>query len=145
MALWQWNPQKPVKQKMNTDEISADKEQEILFPADCLQRCDETHFTEQKSLAPKFAPSPVEAITPIANINAEWPPAVQPLIDWFMGLEPPAESFYLEPHLRVIDPEKFFATLRREIETGPSGPRAQMGSLQCDLRALQAKFHREEH
>ena len=88
---------------------------------------------------------PTETPQPQLNVNAEWPPEIQSLIVWFMKLEPPAESFYLEPHLRVIDPEKFFATLRREIETGPSGPRARMGALQSDLRALQAKFHREEH
>lgn len=74
------------------------------------------------------------------NVNALWPPKVQSLIDWFMKLEPPAESFNLEPHMFVIDPHKFFATIRREIETGPTGPRARTGALQSDLWKLKFIF-----
>jgi len=75
-----------------------------------------------------------------ANVNAVWPPKVQSLIDWFIKLEPPAEPFYLQPHMRVIDPHKFFAKLRREIESGPSGPWARTGALQSDLQKLKVIF-----
>lgn len=74
------------------------------------------------------------------NVNTSWPPDVQSLIDWFMGLEPPAEPFHIEPHMKVIDPEKYFAKLRREIKTGPLGPRARTGALQWDLRNLKCIF-----
>jgi len=82
-----------------------------------------------------------EKTQPGANVKAIWPPEVQVLMDWFMELEPPKTPFYLEPHIHVIDPEKFFVSLRREIQTGPTGPRARMGALQADLRVLRAKFN----
>ena len=82
--------------------------------------------------------APTEKSEPKSNVKAVWPPDVQSLVDWFMIQEPPAEPFFLEPHLRVVVPGKFFESLRREIETGPRGPRARMGTLQSDLRKLKA-------
>ena len=79
-----------------------------------------------------------EKSQPQSIVKAEWPPEVQFLVDWFLTLEPPSEPFYLAPHLRVVGPGKFFESLRREIETGPMGPRARMGTLQWDLRKLKA-------
>ena len=73
-----------------------------------------------------------------SSVAASWPPDVQPLVDWFLVREAPVEPFLLEPHLRVVGPGKFFESLRREIETGPRGPRARMGTLQSDLRKLKA-------
>lgn len=90
-------------------------------------------------------PAPTANTQPRVNVKTTWPPEIQAIVNWFMDLAPPAESFYLEPHIRVINPVKFFATLRRKIEAGPSGPRARMGALQSDLRALQVKFHKEGH
>jgi hypothetical protein len=73
-----------------------------------------------------------------STVKVLWPPDVQSLVDWFMIQGAPVEPFFLEPHLRVIDPGKFFESLRREIETGPIGPRARLGALQWDLRNLKA-------
>jgi hypothetical protein len=73
-----------------------------------------------------------------STVKALWPPDVQSLVDWFMIQGAPVEPFFLEPHLRVEDPGKFFESLRREIETGPIGPRARLGALQWDLRNLKA-------
>ena len=73
-----------------------------------------------------------------ANMKAAWPSKDQSLLDWFMTVEAPTEPFYLEPHRHVVGPAKFFSALRMDITAGPDGPRARMGTLQCDLRKLKA-------
>lgn len=100
-----------------------------------LRRCKVEVLTILKM---RSAIPPTETPQLQLNVNTEWTSDIQSLIDWFMKLEPPAESFYLEPHLRVIDPEKFFATLRREIETGPNSPRVRNGALLHDLKKIAA-------
>jgi hypothetical protein len=82
--------------------------------------------------------APAQKSEPQSNVKAAWPPDVQSLVDWFMIQGAPAEPFLLEPHLRVVDPGKFFESLQREIETGPRGPRARLGALQWDLWKLKA-------
>jgi hypothetical protein len=79
-----------------------------------------------------------EMSQPRANVKVAWPPEVQSLVDWFLTLDQTKEPFHLEPHRRIVDPAKFFQSLRCEIQTGPRGPRAKMGALQCDLRKLKA-------
>lgn len=79
-----------------------------------------------------------DIIGPVAPARAMWFPENQALVDWYMQLDPPEVPFYLEPHICVVDPVKFFVSLRREIEAGPSGPRARRGALQTDLRKLKA-------
>jgi len=81
---------------------------------------------------------PTEKLQPKSNTKAVWPSDVQSLVDWFMIQKPPTEPFLLEPHLWVVGPGKFFESLRCEIETGPRGTRARMGTLQWDLRNLKA-------
>jgi hypothetical protein len=89
----------------------------------------------------------IEGITPVAivehepNVHASWPSDVQSIANWFLELESPTESFCLGAHMTVTDPEKFFATLRQEIKTGPSCPRGRMGTLQSDLRKLKEYFN----
>jgi len=80
--------------------------------------------------------APTEKSQPQSNVKTSWPPEIQSLIDWFITLEPPTEPFYLESHRHIVAPSKFFASLQREIQTGPRGPRARMGTLQSDLRIL---------
>jgi hypothetical protein len=82
--------------------------------------------------------TPTEKSESQSNVKAVWPSDVQSLVDWFMIQEAPAEPFLLEPHLRVVGPDKFFESLRREIETGPRGPRARLGALQSDLWKMKA-------
>lgn len=82
--------------------------------------------------------APDEKSEPQSNVKTVWPPDVQSLVDWFMIQGAPVEPFFLEPHLRVVDPGKFFESLRCEIETGPIGPRARLRALQWDLRNLKA-------
>lgn len=90
----------------------------------------------------KKQPGPAVAIVePAANAKTTWMPEIQTLINWFMELETPTEPFYLEPHLHIIHPAKFFSSIWREIQTGPKGPRARMGTLQSDLRMLKARLN----
>ena len=72
--------------------------------------------------------------------NASWSPEIKSCIDWFLALEPPAEPFFLQDHVYVLNPVKFFESLRKEIGNGPTGIRARLGTLQSDLIALKAKF-----
>ena len=85
--------------------------------------------------------TPTEKSQPQSAAKASYPPAVQTLSDWFLTLEPPAEPFYLEDHRKIVDPVKFFSALRMDITAGPAGPRARMGTLQCDLRKLKARLN----
>ena len=85
--------------------------------------------------------TPTEKKQPAANMKASWPPASQALINWFMELEPPAAPFNQEPHIHVIDPAKYFASLKREIESGPSCPRGRNGALLYDLETLRKILH----
>ena len=58
-----------------------------------------------------------------------------------MDLEIPTEPFYLEPHIRVIDPDKYFKSLRQEIAMGSSCPRGRNGALIYDLKILRKILH----
>lgn len=78
---------------------------------------------------------------PVVNSKASWSPEAQSLINWFIELEAPTEQFYLEPHRRVIDPQKCFASIRQEIATGPNCPRNKTGALLCDLNILKKILH----
>ena len=82
--------------------------------------------------------TPAEIFEPRVVVKASWPPEDQNLVDWFLTLDQPMEPFYLEPHRKIVDPVKFFSALRMDITAGPAGPRARMGTLQCDLRKLNA-------
>ena len=85
--------------------------------------------------------TPFTKSQPSANVKAVWPPEAQTRIDWFMTLNPPTEPFYLAPYIHVIDTEKFFASLKREIESGPGCPRGRNGALLCDLETLRKILH----
>jgi len=82
--------------------------------------------------------TPTEKSQSRANVKAAWPSKDQSLVDWFIELEAPTEPFYLEAHRHIVNPVKFFSALRMDITAGPDGPRARMGTLQCDLRKLKA-------
>ncbi len=80
--------------------------------------------------------TPAVIVDPIAPVRALWSLEMQSLVVWFMMQEAPVEPFYLEPHQRVLDPVKFFLSLRQDIAKGPAGARAKYGTLQDDLRKL---------
>lgn len=82
-----------------------------------------------------------EAVSLLKSKCAAWPADVKALLDWFIILPTHDAPFHLEPHRHIVGPAKFFESLRREIETGPRGPRARMGTLQSDLRKLKAHLN----
>ena len=73
--------------------------------------------------------------------EASWRPEDKTLIDWFLTMNPPVEPFHLEPHRRIVNPSKFFAALRKDIEAGPDGPRGRYGALIQDLIAMKKVLH----
>ncbi len=91
----------------------------------------------------KRLPEAAQQMRPRSSLDPSWSPEVQALVDWFLTLSPPEESFYLGDHSHIVDPVKFFQSLRQEIHTGPGGPRARMGTLQGDLYKLREYFSDE--
>jgi len=75
------------------------------------------------------------------NRKPQWPSKIEELIAGFKRLDRPVAPFYLELHRWIIDPEKFFQALDRDIDQGPMGPRARMGTLQSDIRKMKIYFH----
>jgi len=80
--------------------------------------------------------SPPYKSQPRVAMKTTWSPEVESLVEWFMLQEAPSQPFHLQPHLRVVDPCKFFSSLRQDIAKGPAGARAKFGTLQDDLRKL---------
>jgi len=80
--------------------------------------------------------SPAHKSQPRVAVKTAWTPEVESLVEWFILQEAPSEPFHLQPHLRVVDPCKFFSSLRQDIGKGPAGARAKYGALQDDLRKL---------
>jgi hypothetical protein len=106
------------------------KVEEITPVADDKPSPKKTSCTSKVDLTPAVI---VDLVAPVSS----WSLEMQSLVDWFVKLELEGiMPFYLEPHIHVADPVKFFASLRREIETGPRGPRARLGALQADLLKL---------
>lgn len=59
------------------------------------------------------------------------------LINWFLSASDlPADQFYLNLSIKVIDPIKFYTALRQDISQGDKNPRAKNGALQSDLKLL---------
>lgn len=78
-----------------------------------------------------------------ANNMNHWNDEMQELIAWFRAAPRPTQTFLLANHMRVINPEKFFAALEREIEAGQRSPRARTGALQSDLLAVRNYMENE--
>jgi hypothetical protein len=101
---------------------------------------DNKPSTEKNAYTTKPNIVPPAIVEPGAIVKALWPPEVQSIVDWFMTLDLPTEPFFLEAHRHVVDPEKFFQSLRQDIEAGLDGPRARMGTLQYDLQKLKVLY-----
>jgi hypothetical protein len=65
-----------------------------------------------------------------------WDEQTSALIDWFVSEDLPAAPFRLRSGVEVTDPEKFYISLRNDIEQGVEGARARTGALQEDLEGL---------
>lgn len=68
------------------------------------------------------------------------------LVQWFLhATDLPKEPFKLNQAITVIDPGKFYESLRTEIELGDRSPRARFGALQNDLQALKQIYQSFKH
>ena len=85
----------------------------------------------------EWQPSPIPPARS-ADSPASWDADAAELVAWFQnaGDSLPVEPFDLCSGCRVVEPSRFYASLRSEIATGPTAPRARLGTLQADLRRL---------
>ena len=92
---------------------------------------------ESAIVASEFLPSPIPP-TRLTDSPGTWNAEAAVLVTWFQNAGDclPVEPFDLCSGCRVIEPAQFYASLRAEIATGPTGPRARLGTLQVDLRRL---------
>lgn len=77
--------------------------------------------------------------TSSAGIKTAWSDEDQVLVDWIINLQQenlPVEPFDLYQGVRVISSARFLASLKQQVESGPSSARARSGVLQGDLRQL---------
>ena len=86
----------------------------------------------------EWQPSPIPSAR-LADSPTTWDAVAAELVTWFQtaGDRLPVEPFDLCSGCRVVEPSRFYASLRSEIATGPTAPRARLGTLQADLRRLQ--------
>ena len=84
---------------------------------------------------PVAEPRACRARKPERQPQQLWPAAAA---DFVLLLAPDdlPRRFTRSPGVEVVNPERFLATLKREVVAGPRGPRARSGALQEDVRAL---------
>ena len=92
----------------------------------------------------EWQPSPIPPARS-ADSPASWDADAAELIRWFRANRDrlPVEPFDLCSGCRVVEPARFYASLRSEIATGPTGPRGRLGTLQVDLRRLRNIVRRD--
>jgi len=102
---------------------------------------------EQKTPEAVKVPAPIRQADPVDCVGQAPPVEIsaadQVLIDWFFTAKLPTQPFDLDSARRVFDPEKFFAAIRREIDTRQSSPRWKCGATQFDLELLRKLFGQE--
>lgn len=94
---------------------------------------------ESAIVASEFLPRPT-APAPLADSPPTWNAEAAELVTWFQtaGDSLPVEPFDLCSGCRVVEPARFYGSLRSEIATGPIEARARLGTLQADLRRLRS-------
>lgn len=66
------------------------------------------------------------------------------LVAWFLSeKELPLTPFWLKPAVWIVDPQKFYVSLKADVELGTRSPRALFGAIQDDLRCLKAHVQKE--
>ena len=73
-----------------------------------------------------------------------WDEQTSALVDWFDSAELPVTPFRLRSGVEVSDPQRFYTSLRNDIEQGVGGARARTGALQEDLEGLFDLFNNAE-
>lgn len=75
------------------------------------------------------------------KIRGSWKPnkKMLVLVEWFItAINLPLRPFTLNPRKRILDPIAWYDNLHEAILMGPSGPRAQDGSLLIDLHEMRS-------
>ncbi len=68
------------------------------------------------------------------------------LVAWFLSdKDLPLDPFQLKKGVTVMSPDKFYESLRLDIESGEKGPRAIFGALQDDLYVLRNRCVIKKH
>ena len=70
------------------------------------------------------------------QIPYSWDEQTSALVDWFVSAELPGAPFRLRSGVEVADPQKFYTSLKNDIEQGVKGARTRTGALQEDLESL---------
>ena len=65
-----------------------------------------------------------------------WDEQTSALIEWYDSADLPVAPFRLRSGVEVTDPQRFYTSLRNDIEQGVRGARARTGALQEDLEGL---------
>ena len=73
-----------------------------------------------------------------------WDEQTSALIDWFDSADLPVAPFRLRSGVGVTDPQRFYTSLRNDIEQGVAGARARTGALQEDLEGLFDLFNKAD-
>jgi hypothetical protein len=80
--------------------------------------------------------SPLYVLSESACGVREWDPEMQQYLEWFKTAPRIEQPFHLAKHLRICSPEKFYASLERSIQAGPSGPRGRHEAILEVLKKL---------
>jgi len=126
----------------NTDDKKADTHDTFVLTSPSVAQKPSTPARKDKRSGSNRSKSVMESAAPTKE--AQWPPEVQELIDWFMTLDLPTERFWLQDglYMRSIEnPTRFVQSLRRDIEIGPRGTQMMRDKLISDLVALRGKFN----
>jgi len=72
-----------------------------------------------------------------------WDESTTELIKWFLNANLlPQQSFSPAGFENILNPEKYYEYLKRDIEAGPKGPRSRYGALRGDLERLKTYCER---
>ena len=63
-------------------------------------------------------------------------------VAWFLGSQPPTEPFQLMPGVTILDPVRWWESLRDDVAAGPGTRRDRYGAVKNDLIRLYALFRK---
>jgi hypothetical protein len=73
----------------------------------------------------------------------EWDEETKANVAWLKRVKAPKEPFMLAPWMEIVNPERYFATLREEAGYGPQSPRSLTGAFQAELAMLREHSRRK--
>ncbi len=75
----------------------------------------------------------------------EWDAETTDLINWFFTAKLPSRPFTLMEGHQVVDPARWYSSLRQDIDAGAAVPRGQTGALKMDLAVLKSILEKDSH